>query len=78
MAFLIFPLMDETRSIIIAHIGHFNQLPVFVSNEECSLDVASIWIFSLSVEHFSIVLVVVQIHCSVKCEQNYLRCLKEK
>lgn len=51
-------------------------LPVFVSDEERSFDIATVWILSLAVEHLFVVLVVVQIHCTVERQQNYLWCLK--
>lgn len=58
---------------------HFNQLlPVLVRNEECSFDVTTIRILPLSVEHFFVMFVVVQIHRTVESEQNYLWRLQRK
>lgn len=52
-------------------------LPVFVGNEEGSFDVTAIWILSFPVEHFFVMLVVVQIHGTVEGKQNHLWRLKE-
>lgn len=69
--------IDE-KEIINAHFVLFNELlPVFMCDEERSLDVTTIRILSLSIEHFFVMLVVVQIHGTVKCEQNYLWRLQE-
>lgn len=48
-------------------IQFFPFLPVFVRYEECALDVTAIWIFPLSIEHFFVVLEIVQIHGTIEC-----------
>lgn len=48
-------------------IQFFPFLPVFVRYEEGALDVTAIWIFPLSIEHFFVVLEIVQIYGTIEC-----------
>lgn len=47
-----------------------------MSYEESSFDVTTIWILSFAVEHFLVMLKVIQIYSTIECQQNYLWSLK--
>lgn len=47
-----------------------------MGDEERSFDLASVRVRALSVENFHVMVEIIQIDCTVECEQNHLRCLK--
>lgn len=51
---------------------------VLVWYEEGPFNIATIGIFPLFVEHFSVMFIIVQVDRTIKSEQNHLRCLKKK
>lgn len=48
-------------------------IPVFVGNKESAFNVTTIWVLSLFVENFHVMIEVIQIDCSVEGEHNDLR-----
>lgn len=47
-------------------------LPVFMTNEKCSLNIATVWIWVAATEHFHVMIIVVMIDGAIKREQNHL------
>lgn len=60
----------------IAGVVFKSLLPVLMRNEKCAFDVTSIRILPLSIEHFLVVFIIIQIYGTIECEQYNLRRLK--
>lgn len=69
--------LNRTNATIKYSYYIYAELPVFMCNEECSFNVATVWILSLAIEHFLVMFVVVQINSTIECKQNYLWNLKK-
>lgn len=44
-----------------------------MGQEECAFDVTAIWILTLAIENFHVMIIVIEINSPIECQENHLR-----